>query len=79
MRFFLTALAVICGLQSASAFSPMQQKLNSKNPGFTNLVQKQEQIQATIGSSVLTPNMVAGGAERAMQDEYYDGMCLLWS
>lgn len=73
MRFFLTALVAICGLQGAAAFSPMQQKLNTNNPGFTNLVQKQEQIQATVGSKVLTPNMVAGGAERAAQDEYYDG------
>mmetsp|Transcript_17339 Transcript_17339/g.22542 ORF Transcript_17339/g.22542 Transcript_17339/m.22542 type:complete len:287 (+) Transcript_17339:184-1044(+) len=84
MRFLFSAATLVLGLQSAAAFSPMRNNFNgnANNPGFTNLVQKQDaatasaQAQGGSSSKFARPpmNMVAGGAERAMQDEYYDGV-----
>eukprot|EP00522_Entomoneis_paludosa_P015359 CAMPEP_0172439282 /NCGR_PEP_ID=MMETSP1065-20121228/323_1 /TAXON_ID=265537 /ORGANISM="Amphiprora paludosa, Strain CCMP125" /LENGTH=284 /DNA_ID=CAMNT_0013187939 /DNA_START=140 /DNA_END=994 /DNA_ORIENTATION=- len=82
MRFFFAA--ALLGIQSATAFSPLQNpNLNPTNPGHTNLVQKQQNlVDSTQDSGLWRPGqkvpsnmqMVAGGAERAMQDEYYDGV-----
>lgn len=86
MRFLLSTIALLLGMRSALAFSPIRShKLNPSSPGYTNLVQQQESVQDATPSgskSVLWRpgmklpgmNMVAGGAERAPQEEYYDGV-----
>lgn len=60
--------AVLCLLASgASAFSP--QGFVSRKSGLV----VPPSAQDGSNSPILTPNMVAGGAERAHGQEYYEG------
>mmetsp|Transcript_12723 Transcript_12723/g.27910 ORF Transcript_12723/g.27910 Transcript_12723/m.27910 type:complete len:290 (+) Transcript_12723:172-1041(+) len=87
MNFVFAVTTLLLGLQSALAFSPLKNSnVNPSNPHHTNVVQKQQNLIDASSSNDATNSalwrpgmklggmqMVAGGAERAM-DDYYDGV-----
>ncbi|KAL7579459.1 hypothetical protein ACA910_014119 [Epithemia clementina (nom. ined.)] len=69
MRLNLFNLSIILCLQNAAAFVP----INARSRLYPEMssVERNNGLRRT---SVPVVNMVAGGAERAYQDEYYDGV-----
>jgi hypothetical protein len=66
------AAAVLCALATgASAFSP-QKGFVSRKSGLIVPPSAQDE-QSSSSSPLVAPNMVAGGAERAYGQEYYEG------
>lgn len=66
------AAAVLCALAtSVSAFSP-QKGFVSRKSGLIVPPSAQDEQSS---SPLVAPNMVAGGAERAYGQEYYEGAC----
>ena len=65
------AAAVLCALASgASAFTPQKGFVSRKSVLIVPPSAQDEQ-----SSPLVTPNMVAGGAERSYGQEYYEGAC----
>ena len=64
--------AVLCALAtSASAFTPQKGFVSRKSGLIVPPTAQDEQSS----SPLVTPNMVAGGAERSYGQEYYEGAC----
>ena len=69
MKFCTAILAVVAAASSGvSAFSPSAKGFVANDSGL--MIPKQLQNK---DGSLMTPNMVAGGAERAVGQEYYEG------
>ena len=75
MKFGTAVLAVVASVATSGvqAFSPSGKGFTQASSGLMI----PEQLKNKDGS-LWTPNMVAGGAERAVGQEYYEGAWLLY-
>lgn len=73
MKFYTAILAVAASVATSGvqAFSPNGKDFTQSPSGL--MIPKQLQNK---DGSLWTPNMVAGGAERAVGQEYYEGALL---
>ena len=68
MKFCTAILAVVASVSGVQAFTPNGKDFTQSPSGL--MIPKQLQNK---DGSLWTPNMVAGGAERAVGQEYYEG------
>ena len=75
MKFCTAILAVVAAVATSGveAFSPSGKGYAQTPSGLM----VPEQLKNKDGS-LWTPNMVAGGAERAVGQEYYEGACSIF-
>ena len=86
MRFSLAVLGVFAALASsdrstAAAFAPKSFGVVPRNRPLAAAEQDQKNTEAINNKRRSSPfglHMVAGGAERAYGDDYYDGMCVYY-
>lgn len=72
MKFFSAVVSAALFAGSVDAFSPQQFGVTPGKKIATPSVVSQEKKHPAVWRP---PQMVAGGAERAMGDDYYDGTC----